>query len=99
MWFAAKCIALTENISLSMDKPKVPVFERQKLQHTIRDNRTFSSSQSFDDKVLFNTQAGSQWDGLRHVIHEQSGLLYNGFKESCIVGPEANDVLGIHREL
>ena len=74
----------------------MPVFERQEMKHTIRDNTSFSSSQSFDDTILFNTQAGSQWDGLRHVIHEDTGMLYNGVRKAEIMGPQASNVLGIH---
>lgn len=77
-----------------MNKPNVAVFHRQKLEHTIRDNSTLGS-QSFDDTVLFNTQAGSQWDGLRHVLHEETACLYNGVKKSEIIGPNATNVLGI----
>jgi hypothetical protein len=77
-----------------MNKPDVAVFHRQKLEHIIRDNSTLGS-QSFDDTLLFNTQAGSQWDGLRHVLHEETACLYNGFKKAEIIGPHATNVLGI----
>lgn len=32
---------------------------------------------SFDDEVRLNPQAGSQWDGLRHFGHTETGLYYN----------------------
>jgi hypothetical protein len=72
----------------------VPVFKRQPLTHTVIDNSTFSPSQSFDDTISFNTQAGSQWDGLRHVVHEGSQKLYNGVTKEQITGSAG---LGIDR--
>ncbi|KIW17960.1 hypothetical protein PV08_05155 [Exophiala spinifera] len=84
------------SLNLALNQPSVAVFRRQALSHTIRDNSTFSSSQSFDDTVLFNTQSGSQWDGLRHIVHP-NGLLYNGVTKHEIVGPESTMRLGIHR--
>jgi hypothetical protein len=48
--------------------------------------------------VTFNTQSGSQWDGLRHAIHKEADALYNGFKKSEIDGPGAGDALGIDSE-
>lgn len=64
--------------SWALNLPHRPVFNRQQLEHKIVDNSLFSQSMSFDDVVSFNTQSSSQWDGLRHVIHRQTGLLYNG---------------------
>ena len=46
-----------------------------------------------DDEIAVNTQAGSQWDGLKHWGHQKSGLYYNGLKHSDI--PDAKDN-GIH---
>ncbi|MCJ1301260.1 hypothetical protein MMC08_004059 [Hypocenomyce scalaris] len=94
---------IREGISVSLnwalDKPNAPVFGRQGLSHTIIDNNTFSSSKSFDDAVSFNTQSGSQWDGLRHVINAEAGALYNGVSKGEVNGPEATGVLGIDRWL
>ncbi|KAF9886575.1 hypothetical protein FE257_011347 [Aspergillus nanangensis] len=55
-------------------------------------------SQSFDDTVSFNTQAGSQWDGLRHVVHEGSQKLYNGVPKEQIAGGHTSTKLGIDRK-
>lgn len=82
--------------SWSLDKPKIPVFDRQKLSHNIIDNSTFSNSASFDDEVAFNTQSGSQWDGLRHAIYREQGLLYNGVKKGEVIGSKSTDVLGLN---
>jgi len=87
--------ALT-NYSWSLDNPKLPVFRRQKLLHKIIDNSTFSNSASFDDEVTFNTQAGSQWDGLRHAVYRKKELLYIGVSKEEIQGPKSTDVLGIN---
>lgn len=89
---------LTIRFSWSLDKPETPVFSRRKLQHDIVDNSTFSKSLSFDDNLSFNTQSGSQWDGLRHVVHRDTGLLYNGVEKSQILGPQSTDVLGLNSE-
>ncbi|OAL36767.1 hypothetical protein AYO20_03822 [Fonsecaea nubica] len=87
---------ISVSLNLALDQPSIAIFRRQGLQHTIRDNSTFSSSQSFDDTVLFNTQAGSQWDGLRHIVHD-NGLLYNGVTKDEVLGPKATTKLGIHK--
>lgn len=86
---------LTQYGSWSLDKPNIPVFKRQKLGHEIVDNSTFSASASFDDNLSLNTQSGSQWDGLRHVVHRESGKLYNGIRKWEVDGPQASTVLGI----
>lgn len=83
--------------SLPLNQPGVPVFKRKPLEHTIIDNSTFSASQSYDDTVFINTQAGSQWDGLRHVVHEVSGRLYNGTTKAEITGKTSTTKLGIDR--
>lgn len=74
------------------------MFGRQKLSHNIIDNSTFSGSASFDDEVSFNTQSGSQWDGLRHAVYRDQSLLYNGVTKQEIMGPDSTDVLGINSE-
>lgn len=84
--------------SLPLDEPGVPVFKRKPLEHTIIDNSSFSASQSYDDVISINTQAGSQWDGLRHVVHEESGHLYNGTSKTEIKGSASTTKLGIDRE-
>jgi hypothetical protein len=74
------------------------VFGRQKLRHNIIDNSTFSDSASFDDELSFNTQSGSQWDGLRHAVYRGQTLLYNGVTKQEIMGPDSTDVLGMNSE-
>jgi len=82
--------------SWSLDNPRIPVFGRQKLIHKVIDNSTFSASASFDDELTFNTQAGSQWDGLRHAVYKEKSLLYNGVTKDEILGPNSTDILGIN---
>jgi hypothetical protein len=84
-----------QECSLPLNQPKVPVFNRKPLEHSVIDNSNFSRSQSFDDIIAINTQAGSQWDGLRHVVHEQSGQLYNGVTKEQITGARSATTLGI----
>ena len=71
--------------SWSLDKPELPVFQRSELKHNIIDNATKGSPNSFDDTVCFNTQSGSQWDGLRHVVHHRTGMFYNGFSHKQVM--------------
>ncbi|KAL2823591.1 hypothetical protein BDW59DRAFT_163168 [Aspergillus cavernicola] len=90
-------LGVSVSLNLCLDQPSVPVFKRKPLEHTIIDNSDFSPSQSFDDTISLNTQACSQWDGLRHVVHEQSGLLYNGVPKEQITGAHSTTRLGIDR--
>jgi hypothetical protein len=46
--------------------------------------------------VSFNTQSGSQWDGLRHAIYREKGLLYNGVTKAEVMGANSTDVLGLN---
>ena len=73
-----------------------PLFNRSQINHQIRD-RT-GEGKRFDDVYHdFNTQTSSQWDGLRHVCHNDSSIFYNNIPVSNIApGPDATDRLGIH---
>ncbi|KAL6231984.1 hypothetical protein BDW75DRAFT_243412 [Aspergillus navahoensis] len=90
-------VGVSVSLNLPLNQPAVPVFNRQPLTHTVIDNSTFSPSQSFDDNVSFNTQAGSQWDGLRHVVHEGSRKLYNGVTKDQITGSARLGINNWHR--
>lgn len=50
---------------------------------------------TYDDEVGFNTQCGSQWDGLRHWGHSKTGLYYNGLKHEEVL---RSGMLGMERE-
>lgn len=47
---------------------------------------------SYDDEISVNTQAGSQWDGIRHWGHQETGTYYNNVKHADV--PKAEQ-LGI----
>jgi len=52
--------------------------DKNPVKHTIIDWRKHSTLWSYDDEITINTQAGSQWDGLRHWGHSEYGLYYQG---------------------
>ncbi|ORY03953.1 putative cyclase-domain-containing protein [Clohesyomyces aquaticus] len=54
-----------------------PGFGRIRLEHKIIDWRKIQDYYSYDDEIKLNPQAGSQWDGLRHFGHTETGLYYN----------------------
>ncbi len=62
---AASEIQTGTRVSLDwdLDKPKVPGYGSQTFRHQIINK---APSTENDDAVAFNTQGGSQWDGLRH---------------------------------
>ncbi len=72
---------------------KPPLFGRAALEHTI-----VPLGPMANDDILerFNTQEGSQWDGLGHVGHPRYERFYNGVTVSQI-RDEGNQQLGIHR--
>ncbi|KAE8331435.1 hypothetical protein BDV39DRAFT_201086 [Aspergillus sergii] len=88
-------LGISVSLNLPLSQPLVPVFKRKPLEHNIIDNSSFSPSQSFDDTVFLNTQASSQWDGLRHVVHEKTGRLYNDVTKEDITGINRTARLGI----
>ncbi len=49
-----------------------------------------------DDTVTFNTQSGSQWDGLRHIAVQHCGKYYNALEHRTIDEEKENGRLGIH---
>ncbi|KAJ0119960.1 hypothetical protein J7T55_000810 [Diaporthe amygdali] len=67
---------------LQLDWPlhslKFPGFARRALQHQILDNHATLNEHAFDDEVYFNTQAGSQWDSLKHYAYQKGKVFYNG---------------------
>ena len=67
------------NASLTAFDP--PLFGRSPLQHTVE---SFSRGRVRDETVSgLNTQASSQWDGLRHVSSRFYGF-YNGAEERTL---------------
>lgn len=70
-----------------------PLFERSPVGHTRLSRRPYRNDDKLDD---FNTQEGSQWDGLSHVGLPDIESYYNGVKAEDI-GPDSEKKrLGIH---
>jgi kynurenine formamidase len=77
-------------LDASMGFAKPPLFGRAKAEHRVSPLGPMAN----DDFVHFNTQEGSQWDGLGHVGHIRHERFYNGATESEVRGGNAK--LGIH---
>ncbi|CAD6582764.1 MAG: hypothetical protein TREMPRED_003382 [Tremellales sp. Tagirdzhanova-0007] len=70
-------IQLGERITINwpMNLPSFPAFGRQAFEHRIISKHP---RPVHDDVLHFNTQSGSQWDGLRHYGFKEHKLFYNG---------------------
>ncbi|KAI9873333.1 MAG: hypothetical protein M1830_000536 [Pleopsidium flavum] len=75
-------------VSVSLNWPlhnvEEPGFMRRKAGHKLVDLKPHFVAH--DDELHINTQSGSQWDGLRHWAHQDTGLYYNGLKHTEISG-------------
>ncbi|MBV9508168.1 MAG: cyclase family protein [Acidobacteriia bacterium] len=71
---------------------KPPLFGRAKVVHSIAPLGPAAHDDLLDQ---FNTQEGSQWDGLAHVGHVRTQAFYNGVQVSDI-REGGNARLGIH---
>lgn len=69
-----------------------PLFGRASVVHTVVPLGPAANDDMLDN---FNTQEGSQWDGLGHVGHVRHGLFYNGVTVDEIRDGR-NARLGIH---
>ena len=76
---------------------KPPLFGRAPARHTIAKFDPQYGVLGHDDTLdNYNTQEGSQWDGLAHVGHMRHSAFYNGVKPDQIQdGPDGK--LGIHK--
>src|SRR5229473_8243971 len=73
-----------------------PLFERSAVKHTKKSFEDWGLLGHDDSLDNYNTQEGSQWDGLGHVGHIRHKAYYNGVKDSELKdGP--NGKLGIHK--
>ena len=70
---------------------KPPLFGRASVVHTVSPLGPMANDDSLDH---FNTQEGSQWDGLGHVGHIRHERFYNGVKVEET--RDGNAKLGIH---
>jgi kynurenine formamidase len=70
-----------------------PLFEREPVKHTKKSFENLGLL-GFDDVLdAYNTQEGSQWDGLGHVGNLRAQAFYNGATKDEITG---SNKLGIH---
>jgi len=78
-------------LNWGMEKLHQPGFNRTSLQHKFVDWRVKARESggpeffSYDDEITVNTQAGSQWDGLRHWGHQPTGFYYNGLHHDDVL--------------
>jgi kynurenine formamidase len=70
---------------------KPPLFGRAAMRHEV----IALGPMLHDDIIRFNTQEGSQWDGLAHLGHNRYGAFYNGVTVDEIRN-NGNARLGIH---
>ncbi|HTW64944.1 MAG TPA: cyclase family protein [Bryobacteraceae bacterium] len=78
-------------LDASMGFAKPPLFGRAPAEHRVAPLAPMAN----DDFVHFNTQEGSQWDGLGHVGHIRHERFYGGVPLSE-VREGGNEKLGIH---
>jgi kynurenine formamidase len=71
---------------------KPPLFGRAAMVHTV----VPLGPTAHDDTIHFNTQEGSQWDGLGHVGHFRHERFYNDVTVDEVRGEAGNAKLGIH---
>jgi hypothetical protein len=55
-----------------------PGFNRKEFAQKKVNFADFSDFCAMDDEISINTQAGSQWDSLKHFAHQASKSYYNG---------------------
>jgi len=70
-----------------------PLFNRTPFVHTVVPHRRFANDDRLD---AYNTQEGSQWDGLSHVGLDDIESYYNGVGENEIGPDSPENKLGIH---
>lgn len=75
---------------------KPPLFNRNPAKHTILSFEQYGLLGHDDSIDNYNTQEGSQWDGLAHIGHIRHKAFYNGVRDSEIKdGPGGK--LSIHK--
>jgi kynurenine formamidase len=71
---------MTIGLTLPLDAPAAPPYNRAPLQHEIYAANDFSWG---DSVTSLDTQSSSQWDGLLHVSHKKLGF-YGGRTEQML---------------
>ncbi|KAJ5609953.1 putative cyclase [Penicillium lagena] len=89
---ASEQIKIGQRVSLDwpLSKPVHPFFNRQIFYHHIQHKAPRTVN---DDVILFNTQCGTQWDGLRHFGYQDAKKFYNGVTQDEI---SSSETLGIN---
>ncbi|CCG84090.1 protein of unknown function [Taphrina deformans PYCC 5710] len=86
-----------QSVSLNwgLENVKFPGFGRKPMsQKIIRLDESSLNWCGHDDELSFNTQCGSQWDGLRHAAHQRSKKYYNALShEDLIAGKDVRNGL------
>lgn len=80
-------------LDLPLHVPAQPAFGRETFQHTIK---PLVEGAAYDDVYTMNTQSGTQWDGFRHVAHQNTKTFYNRTTASDFTGPTDNLKCSIH---
>ncbi len=75
---------------------KPPLFNRNPAKHTITSFESYGLLGHDDSIDNYNTQEGSQWDGLGHVGHVRHKAFYNGVTDEQIKDGTGGK-LGIHK--
>jgi len=93
---ASKEIKTGEHVQLDWELHNVqfPGFNRKHLEQKKIDFADFSAFCANDDELHINTQAGSQWDSLKHFAHQASGMYYNGLSHAESAKSDTN---GTHK--
>jgi kynurenine formamidase len=73
-----------------------PLFNRNPAKHTITSFESYGLLGHDDSIDNYNTQEGSQWDGLGHVGHVRHKAFYNGVTDDQIKDGTGGK-LGIHK--
>ncbi|KAK5193655.1 hypothetical protein LTR16_007243, partial [Cryomyces antarcticus] len=91
---ARKEIQTGESVSLNWEITKChkPGFQRLAPSHEIVDLAHLGFA-AHDDVLHINTQSGSQWDGYKHVAHQETKMYYNGLHHDDVKNTMDN---GIH---
>lgn len=89
---AAREIKTGESIQLDwpLNNVQFPGFNRKGFHQKKINFADFSAFKAMDDEVYINTQAGSQWDSLKHFAHQSSGCYYNGLKHEDAATTDTN---------
>lgn len=89
---AAREISTGERIQLDwpLHNVQFPGFNRKEFHQKKINFTEFSDFCAMDDEVYINTQAGSQWDSLKHFAHQATKKYYNGLTHEDACGTNTN---------